>query len=1590
MEDPTGMKGRASVGRLTALFWEMFKISLFVIGGGYAIIVVADAVFAKLGWTEEGELLDRLPVFQMVPGIIATHTAVYVGRKVAGRPGAAVGVLAAALPSVVIFTCVSAGLGSLPRGDPWLESAFVGLRAALTGVIAATVIRGWRRSLPDAFAYSVMCVALAALVVGLPVWTVLLGAMAVGLLAALSPCGGPGSGSARTFRSSWLALLLFLKYGALCFGGGFVLVPMYLEDFVGPAAPFLQVTTEEFSNLMALTQMTPGPIGVNGATYFGYRLAGAGGALLASLALLLPGSLLCYAAFASMERFRTSRVVCGILRGAKPASVALMLVALAAFARMCLMKPDGAFSLAALSLVTATVVLSMKKKLSPMILVLLCTLAATALRADDSVTREKYPDADAVVVDERDTVKYNPDGTYVETSESWTKILTEKGRREESTYTLSYSKRYGTAEILSVGAIGTNGVERAIDVSATTSESTDNDSMSANIYDPLDRKIVCSVPGLQVGETLHVKARRTATKPRCEGVWSSLRIFEWSNPIVRQSLEIVAPAERPIKKFAIRRPLGNVASSQRPGPDGSTIHTFVCTNSPQAFPEPDMPALYTQIQHLVVSTAEDWPEISRWYWNLSVPHLAKTNAAMAEKVQELTADAKDRDAAMRAIFRFVSQEIRYMGLTMEDTSPGYAPHDIDVTFNNRYGVCRDKAGLLVAMLRMAGFQAFPVLINVGPKQDPVVPKPFFNHAIVAVEDAALAPAGSSPYVLMDPTNENAKDLFPAYESDKSYLVARPEGDALRTAPTPSPDHNALRAASRATLESDGSLFLESDIRFGGINDTIYRGSFVKMKADDRVKFFERIVKSVAPGAELARCEVEPRDMRDTETPVRVSLAARFPEMVLRGETRDELALPFLSKALGAANFLLSGSTSLERRRFDLEVSSTAAVEETLDVVFGTSLGKPLSLPAPLAIRGGYEFDRSFEVKDGRLRAIRRAAVAKTTFTPEEYAALREDIKRVEAAERMRPVFARDPLAEADVNWIEESSEVDVHSDRAWTATNRVVQEILTYKGKKSSAELKFFYNPCVEKLDLVSAVVSNKDGSVAVVTPKEMNVMDCGWAAAAPRYPASKLLVVNLPSVEIGSVIAYSVAHAVTNAPASYYAEFGFDSHEPLGRRFVRVNDRAHEVRNPVRIPNEPGQPAATLWRSRLIVSSNDFAAAARVLRKADETARIKRRELSLLGCDGRPDVLAVRNWMARHVRIVGPSLWELPVDRQLTDPAVVLRERYATRLDYVRTMTALLRAAGYKANVVFAANDATDPQSLRARRIFEKPNVRAFALPLCRVTVREGGFLGFFGDERTYYVGTENEYAPLGVCGLDGATVFFPDSVSFGLVSVPSVEYKDSVSSTTEIDVRENGGVDVTVASAVCGAGVGGFRKRYEEILPEDRSRLYQSILGGVAQAATATSDLETDTKGYPATSRFSCFVPDYATVSDGAMTLELPPLVSPIPTFVGKARKTPFAVGACTAQSETVTVRFPEGYTKAEHLPESFSFPSPEDPAKEWLVSRVSTRVVDGRLEVSLVRTIRPRVYSWHQPDVIELVNDRSRIAVSRANRTLVVRKE
>jgi chromate transporter len=147
--------------RLWKLFYLFAKSALCVVGGGYAIIAAAEEVFEeKLRWLPKGDLLNHLPVFQTIPGLIAGNSAMYTGYRIAGFWGAVVSLIAVALPSFIIISFVAVGFSWLPTDNAHVQGAFLGVRSALAGVVAATVIKSWPKIMHGFWAWLYMPVSL--------------------------------------------------------------------------------------------------------------------------------------------------------------------------------------------------------------------------------------------------------------------------------------------------------------------------------------------------------------------------------------------------------------------------------------------------------------------------------------------------------------------------------------------------------------------------------------------------------------------------------------------------------------------------------------------------------------------------------------------------------------------------------------------------------------------------------------------------------------------------------------------------------------------------------------------------------------------------------------------------------------------------------------------------------------------------------------------------------------------------------------------------------------------------------------------------------------------------------------------------------------------------------------------------------------------------------------------------------------------------------------------------------------------------------------------------------------------------------------
>lgn len=1204
-----------------------------------------------------------------------------------------------------------------------------------------------------------------------------------------------------------------------------------------------------------------------------------------------------------------------------------------------------------------------------------------ALKAAWNATREKFPDADSAIVDDRTHVKYEADGTSCEWEEEWTKILTERGRREAAVQTMHFSQRYGDAAFIECEVFSPDGSIRKI-ATDKAAVSTDNSSMKSNIYDPLDKKTTLAVPGLATGDLVRVVTCRRTLKPRAKNFWADISLFEHTSPLLSAVFTVDGPAERPIVSSAVRNPCGDTLETSEPRtlPGGRILYSWSAKNVPQAHPEPDAPPLYTQLQNVRVSTARDWSEISRWYWNLCRPRLDKVTPAITKKTGELVRGLKTRRERMEAIFKFVSQEVRYMGLTVEDSAPGYEPHDVSLTFENRYGVCRDKAALLVAMLSEAAIPAFPVLIHASAKLDPVVPQTFFNHAIVAVEKEDPELKGADRYELLDPTDESTRELCPAYLCDRSFLVARESGETLLVSKAVPPESNSTVVESRGSLGRDGSLFLETRVSFCGFFDNIYRTAFQMRTPEDREILIRKIASSLAPGSEILKLKIAPENPMDTSVPLSLEIAMRAPGAVLRGKTRDSVSVPLFTEAIGSSDWLFDDNTALAKRRFALQIPFTACGRETVEIDLGGATGEPRWIPPVRtagAGSGGFSFSLEHAVTNRTLYVRREWRSAAMEYAPGEYQTLKDSLAEAQTAGRAKAEFASRDSEEADIETIHSMREIHLASPHTYAITNSTATKILTYKGKKGASETTIRYNPAWGKPEIVRAAVTDAAGRRHEIQKHEINVMDAEWTGSAPRYSPSKILVLSLPAVEAGSVTEVVTAFAATNAPAPFAGTYTFDSENPARVRQLKIvspadmplcvceNAIAAQIRtnedstvtrtwsaaNPPRIRKEPSQPPALLWRRavRIAPPPEETAKTARALDgilkaargRDDSEARRLAKDLASDAPNAEAALKAVRDGLRRRVRITGPGMWEVPLSpAEHASPDRVLADGYASKADYVNTLAAMLDAAGFSVEYLVAADDRGEPEKLRDVKA-AAPDIDDFTEPFLRVKPGRN-WLWPFPERPVWHVGLQNEYTPVRTCAYAGRTVLDPASGKFAVLDGIAREALSATEQTVTIEIGADKSATFNYRLLKYGPETGSFAKKWSEILPEDRRRAHDALVAAVSRNAKATGPLVADADAYPAVMEFSCRDPQFATGGFGTLSVTLGSLAEePFPAGEA-ARTTPVLAKTGSSRSRKIwNIVFPAGWTKIETAPEPFEVSVPR-PGGEGLFKLMRQDVV------------------------------------------------
>lgn len=416
----------------------------------------------------------------------------------------------------------------------------------------------------------------------------------------------------------------------------------------------------------------------------------------------------------------------------------------------------------------------------------------------------RFPGADAVIVFDHRDVEVEDSGLSRMLQHTLTRALTLAGARELSVGMFPYDPLSADVTLVRARVHLADGLIRDIDP-ATVQDAPDPASL---IYWNARHRLV-PIGRLEVGDAVEIVTRRVGFTyallasdddegrfvPPMRGHFYDIVPFYSPYPAIEQRYRVkIDPAKQ--LQYQVFNGAAEVADRIE---DGRRVVTVTVRDFKPLTREPGMVSPSDVAPKLLLTTAADWKAKAIWF------HQTQETAGCFTVTPEVKAIAdsvtrgltRDEDKAA-ALNHWVAENIRYVGLHM-GAGEGFTLHPAAMTLRDRGGVCKDKAGMLVALLRAAGLESYPAMTMAGERIERIAADQF-NHCITVWRK----PDGST--VLLDPTwIPGAREMWSSREQQQEVLMGLPEGaDLLTTALSPASDH-PLKVAITSRLAGDGTL-----------------------------------------------------------------------------------------------------------------------------------------------------------------------------------------------------------------------------------------------------------------------------------------------------------------------------------------------------------------------------------------------------------------------------------------------------------------------------------------------------------------------------------------------------------------------------------------------------------------------------------------------------------------------------------------------------------------------------------------------------------------------------------------------------------------
>jgi len=344
------------------------------------------------------------------------------------------------------------------------------------------------------------------------------------------------------------------------------------------------------------------------------------------------------------------------------------------------------------------------------------------------------------------------------------------------------------------------------------------------------------------GDVLHVRIRRETIglQNQFGDFFGDIEILDGPLPVRRFEMTIEGPRHRPLAWDGRGAPAPEVVEGAE-----TTLYRFVATDLPALIGEPGMPPWMEVARSISVSTYSDVAALGTWYEALIADQLRLDDTLRAVAAREKAAATDTRDL-VRRLYEHVVTETRYVGIELG--IHGWKPYPVAEVYRRRFGDCKDKASLLVALLREAGVPAHIALVRTIQLGHAATSPPSmwtFNHAIAWVEGLDL---------FLDGTAERSGLMeLPAMDQGAAALIVDGPRSRLVTIPVAVATANDNTSSYVLRLQRDGALVVDGSESFSGTHAARERQRFED--AASQRQTLERELAQGIPGAQVTAIDV---------------------------------------------------------------------------------------------------------------------------------------------------------------------------------------------------------------------------------------------------------------------------------------------------------------------------------------------------------------------------------------------------------------------------------------------------------------------------------------------------------------------------------------------------------------------------------------------------------------------------------------------------------------------------------------------------------------------------------------------------------------